>query len=185
MKEENKIFTLQNLLHGKASSETSVHLTTWEHATRNKLVISGLTRSVDSEEGSTTTHGAQNSLKRDVMETWEKESTTLTVEGAFVALVGSALDITVHVAHKWSINWDWWEIIGVEGWALGIGNTDQASVIIKLEGVSLAEAVNNGQDCEFVALKVKILLDWLIRDLEGERIKTTIRDNLDVIQTTL
>ncbi len=74
-------------------------------------------------------------------------------------------------------------IVDLEG-TVGIGDSDKATIVVELEEVSLAEAVNNSYHGQFIGFEVECLVDGIIGNLEGEWVEATIRDNLYVLKST-
>ena len=113
-------------------------------------------------------------LKGDVMEAWEEVGSTNAMVGALGTLVR---------VHQWVVTL----LIRVEGvsWAVCRGHTNQSTIIIELEGVTLTETINNGDHSELVRFKVESLVDGIVGNLEGERVEPGIRNNLNVLQSAV
>lgn len=157
-------------LHNEALTKTIVAVATRKRAARDEAIV-GLASSVHSDEGGTTGEGAENGLEGDVMETGQEVSTSHAVvvtsgalEGIHDGVVTSLIGIVILVV------------------AVGGGDTDERTIIVELEEVTLTEAVNDGHHGELVGLEVEGLVNGVIGDLEGEWIEATIRDNLDVLK---
>lgn len=106
----------------------------------------------------------------------EKVSTALAIVRALVAIVG----------HRKGINTGWgiWTRGPIDPLAVSISDTDEGTIIVELEGIACAETVDNRDDGQPVGLEIKILVDWVVGDLEGEWVEATIGNYLDVIQST-
>lgn len=113
-------------------------------------------------------------LEGDVMEAGEEVGTT----DAVVSALGALIRVHQRVVAL---------LIGVEsvGGAVRGGDTDQSSIVVELEGVTLTETIDNSDHGKLVGLEVEGLVDGVVGDLEGERVEPSIRDNLNVLQPTM
>lgn len=160
-------------LHNEPLAKTIVAVATRKRTARDEAIV-GLASSVHSDESGTAREGAEYSLESDVVESRQEVGTAHAMILASGALEGIHDGMVAGLIRIVFLK------VAISG-----GNTNERAIIVELEKVALAEAVNDGHHGELVGLEVEGLMNWVVRDLEREWVETTIRNNLNVFKATV